>query len=73
MRAVRNWPSHPVELYELSSDVGERVNVANKHVEKRNELLAEMLHWIDTIEAPIPTQRSEPISDDALGRETDIG
>ncbi len=50
--------SNAVELYDLSSDVGERVHLANKHVEKRNEVLGEMLHWIDTIEAPMPTQQN---------------
>ncbi len=44
-----------VELYNLKEDIGERVDLANVNIKKRDELLDELLAWQKTIHAPIPT------------------
>ena len=46
-----------VELYNLAQDVSEQNNVANQFPEIRDELLAEVLAWIQATPAPLPTPR----------------
>lgn len=48
--------NNAVELYNLSNDIGETNNLSNKEVEKRDELLDELLAWIDETGAPVPTE-----------------
>jgi arylsulfatase A-like enzyme len=48
--------NNAVELYDLANDPGERKNLALARVEKRDELLAEMLAWMGRVPAPLPTQ-----------------
>ena len=45
-----------VELYDLARDRGERHDVANAHPEKRDELLADLLAWIEETAAPMARQ-----------------
>lgn len=44
-----------VELYDLKHDISERHDVASEQPAKRDELLDELLAWIDRTEAPLPT------------------
>lgn len=44
-----------VELYNLSNDPGERKDLATEQVTKRDELLSELLNWIQKTKAPLPT------------------
>lgn len=44
-----------VELYHLKDDLGEENNVVESELEKRDELLDQLLSWIAQIDAPIPT------------------
>jgi len=46
--------NNAVELYDMKSDMGERRNVALTNVGKRDELLADLLAWFRTTNAPMP-------------------
>ncbi|RYX84137.1 aryl-sulfate sulfohydrolase [bacterium] len=48
--------NHAVELYNLADDVGERRDLANENVAKRDELLNDLLAWIEKTKAPLPSQ-----------------
>ncbi|MEQ8881073.1 MAG: sulfatase [Cyclobacteriaceae bacterium] len=48
--------NNAVELYNLSNDIGETNNLSNQEVEKRDELLDDLLAWIDETGAPVPTE-----------------
>ena len=50
--------NNALELYNIASDVGERKNLANEHTAKRDELLGELLAWMKSVDAPMPTQRN---------------
>jgi arylsulfatase A-like enzyme len=50
--------NNAVELYNLSSDLEERNNLAQIEIAKRDELLEELLQWIDDVEAPVPSDRN---------------
>lgn len=50
--------NNAVELYNLRDDPGERVNLALTNTEKRDELLDEMLAWMQRTEATMPTERN---------------
>ncbi len=48
--------NNAVELYDLAADLGERENLANTNIAKRDELLNDLLAWIETTGAIIPGQ-----------------
>lgn len=48
--------NNSVELYNLTTDIGESVNLANTEIQKRDELLQDLLAWIDDVDAPMPTE-----------------
>ena len=48
--------NHAVELYNLKDDIGERHDLANQNIAKRDEMLDNLLAWQKAIKAPIPTQ-----------------
>ncbi len=48
--------NHAVELYDLSTDIGERNDLALKNPAQREALLNELLAWIDSTEAMLPTE-----------------
>jgi hypothetical protein len=50
--------NNAVELYNLTSDLEERNNLAQIEIAKRDELLEELLRWIDDVEAPVPSERN---------------
>ena len=48
--------NNSVELYNIRKDIGETKNLCNVEIEKRNELLDELLKWQKETGAPIPTE-----------------
>jgi hypothetical protein len=50
--------NNAVELYNLRSDLEERNNLAQIETAKRDELLEELLQWIDDVEAPVPSEQN---------------
>ncbi len=58
--------NNSVELYNLSNDIGETNNLSNKETEKRDELLDELLAWIDETGAPVPTEGNKEFVDGGL-------
>jgi len=59
--------SNAVELYNLRDDVGERENLALKHITKRDELLDELLRWMADVKAPLPDKRNPNYAPKSLG------
>ncbi|MCU0795472.1 MAG: sulfatase [Akkermansiaceae bacterium] len=49
-----------VELYHLGRDEGERKDLAADESAKRDELLDELLLWLDKVDAPLPKVRETP-------------
>ncbi|MCH9022554.1 MAG: sulfatase, partial [Planctomycetes bacterium] len=47
-----------VELYNLENDAGERKNLSRVKTKKRDELLGDLLGWIDAVEAPLPSEHN---------------
>ena len=47
--------NNAVELYNMKNDIGEKNNLVNAETEKTNQLLDQLLNWIDAINAPIPS------------------
>ncbi len=47
-------PDRPVELYDLSSDLGETRNLAQSNPVKRDELLQALLDWRKSVDAKLP-------------------
>ncbi len=50
--------NNSVELYSIAADIGERTNLANANTAKRDELLNELLAWLKSVNAPLPTERN---------------
>jgi arylsulfatase A-like enzyme len=48
--------NNAVELYNLAEDVGERKNLANMNISKRDELLADVLAWHRSTGALVPRE-----------------
>ena len=46
-----------VELYNLQKDLGEKTNLAQENTEKRDELLADLVAWQKSINAPMPVPK----------------
>lgn len=57
--------NHAVELYNLKEDIGERNNLANKEIAKRDELLDELLAWQKSVNALVPCQPNPKYDPDA--------
>jgi arylsulfatase A-like enzyme len=47
-----------VELYHIASDIGERHDLAGTQRRKRDELLDDLLAWLQAINAPLPVERN---------------
>lgn len=45
-----------VELYNLSEDIGERINLVLQETKKKDELLSELKSWWHSTNAPIPNE-----------------
>lgn len=54
--------NNAVELYNIAADIGERNNLAQANRAKRNELLGDLLQWIKTVNAPLPSERNPAYS-----------
>ena len=50
--------NNAVELYNLAGDESEVRNLANSNTEKRDELLDELLSWLEEVKAPLPHERN---------------
>ena len=50
--------NNAVELYNLATDIGERNNQAISNTAKRDELLGDLLKWMETTKAPLPSPRN---------------
>ncbi len=48
--------NNAVELYHLADDIGETKNLAAIEIDKRDELLDDLIKWQQEIEAPIPRE-----------------
>jgi arylsulfatase A-like enzyme len=48
--------NHAVELYNLAEDIGERRNLAVEEPEKRDELIDDLLAWVESTNAIIPSK-----------------
>lgn len=46
--------NNAVEIYNLAEDIGETNNLAAIQIDKRNELLDELIKWQQETDAPIP-------------------
>lgn len=60
--------NHAVELYNLNEDIGERNDLANKNTAKRDELLADLLAWQKSVNAPLPSQPNPNYDPDATAK-----
>lgn len=58
-----------VELYDLGNDTGERTDLAASDVARRDELLADLLAWIEVIGAPMCSQPNPGFDPAARGRQ----
>jgi arylsulfatase A-like enzyme len=54
-----------VELYNLADDIGERKDLALTNTDKRDELLGDLLKWIEQTKAPLPTEKNPDYKPDA--------
>jgi len=54
--------NHSVELYNLALDPGEERNLSGTNIEKRNELLNDLLEWQRSIDAPVPAEANPDYS-----------
>jgi arylsulfatase A-like enzyme len=50
--------NNAVELYNIRDDVGERRNLFLTNTAKRDELLDDLLAWMKSVNAPMPTERN---------------
>lgn len=50
--------NHAVELYHITSDIGERQDLVSSNTIKRDELLDDLLAWLEATNAPLPTERN---------------
>jgi arylsulfatase A-like enzyme len=48
--------NNSIELYNLKNDISEANNLCNSEIEKRNELLNDLLSWQQEINAPLPSK-----------------
>lgn len=48
--------NNAVELYNIKTDEGEHNNLAGSDIKKRDELLADLLSWMQKTKAPLPTK-----------------
>ncbi len=58
--------NHSVELYDLANDIGERTDLAGKNREKRDELLNDLLAWIQQTGAPMPNKPNPQFDSDSM-------
>ena len=57
--------NNAVELYNLGADIGERANLAGENIARRDELLDDLLKWMQAIHAQMPAQLNPAHDPDA--------
>jgi hypothetical protein len=57
--------NNAVELDNLQSDIGERIDLANTRVDRRDALLDELLAWIARTDAKLPSERNPAYAPEA--------
>jgi len=65
--------NHAVELYNLREDVGEQHDLANSNPAKRDELLGDLLAWLKSTHALLPTQPNPTYDPAAAARSAGDG
>ena len=50
--------NNATEIYNLAEDIGERNNLSNRNLEKRDELLADLLSWFEKTDAKLATEKN---------------
>ena len=55
---VLDGGKNALELYNMKTDIGERVNLAETNPSKRDELLKDLLAWIKSTNAPLAGKKS---------------
>ncbi len=50
--------NNALELYNLVDDESEVMNLVNSNIEKREELLDDLLRWLEEVDAPLPQERN---------------
>ncbi len=58
--------NNSLELYNLKDDIGERNNLALVNIQKRDELLEDLIHWQKEIQAPIPNLQNPDYNGDKM-------
>ena len=56
--------NNAVELYNLKDDIGEHHKLAASHTAKRDELLDDLLKWMESVKAPMPSQKNPAYAPD---------
>ena len=62
--------SNAVELYHLATDPGETTNVALSRTQERDELLNDLLAWIERVPATLPDEPNPVWRADAIPKAT---
>ncbi len=57
-KLIYNYEDQSWELYNLDTDIDESTNLANTETTVRDELGAELLQWLDDVDAPLATLRN---------------
>jgi arylsulfatase A-like enzyme len=65
--------NNAVELYNITTDIGERNNLANTETAKRDELVDELLAWWKSTDALVPTKENPVYDKDAAPTKKEKG
>jgi arylsulfatase A-like enzyme len=57
-KLIRYYEDGDIELFNLHDDIGENTNLAQLNIEKRDELLKILNHWLSEVNAPIPQTKN---------------
>ncbi len=57
--------NHAVELYNVREDIGEHHDLAMTNFTRRDELLGDLLQWLDRTHAKLPSERNPDYAPDA--------
>ncbi len=55
-KLIEFFEDSTLELYNLREDIGESHNLSDAHPEKTRELYNDLLHWRESINAPVPVE-----------------
>ena len=57
-KLIKYFETNETELFNLNDDPGEQHNLAQKNVDMRIKLLAQIRQWHQSVDAPIPTEKN---------------